>query len=133
MNIMVFSSRLCLSCRITAAQTAEDKAGLGIAADLNEPAGGLGEEPDGPEEDAKGNDLEGDGEPPREGRGPVVDKGEAELEPVGHDDTKDVEGELDGDELAARGVFGRLCRPYGYDGVEDTRTDSIYGPCCLCG
>ena len=47
------------------------------------------------------------------------------FEPVGHNDTEDVEGELDGDELASGSVFRRFGCPDGDDGVQDAGTPTV--------
>lgn len=140
-----------------AAEALEDEARLVLAADLDEPAGGLGHEPDDDEEDDEREDLEGDGEAPDEGGLGVVVLGGAaavsddcqlmyirdtllsrsgdmggkgglrdvQFQPVGDDDAKDVEGKLECDKLAARGVGGRLGGPDGGDGVEDAGADAV--------
>ncbi len=110
---------------LVATQATEDEAGLFLTASLDEPAGRLGHDPDEAEEQHEGQDLEGDGEAPDEGGLGVVVLGGAKLEPVGDDDTEDVEGELKGDKLAARGVGGGLGGPDGGDGVEDTGADAV--------
>jgi hypothetical protein len=60
-----------------AAEPAEDEARLVFAADLDEPAGRLGEPPDDGEEEEERDDLEGDGEAPADRGCTVVDVGEA--------------------------------------------------------
>lgn len=110
---------------LVAAKAAEDKAGFLLAAGLDEPTGRLRHEPDEAEEEDERQDLECDGEAPDEGGVGVVVLGGAELEPVGDDDTEDVEGELEGDKLAAGGVGGGLGGPDGGDGVEDAGTDAV--------
>jgi len=47
------------------------------------------------------------------------------LHPVGYDDTEDVEGEFDSDELSSRGVFCRFGRPDRDDSVEYSRAPTI--------
>lgn len=56
--------------------------------------------------------------------------GDIQFQPVCEDDTKDVESELDGNELSTRGVVRDFCSPDGDDGVQDTRTDTIYKTRC---
>ena len=51
--------------------------------------------------------------------------GGSELEPIGNDDTSNIEGELKGDELATRGMRCCLCGPDGGDCVQDTGADSV--------
>ena len=51
----------------------------------------------------------------------------AVFDPVRHDDAENVEGEFDGDELAARGVASGFGGPDGGDGVEDAGADAVEG------
>lgn len=62
-----------------ATQTLQNVSCFLLAADLDQPTGGLGEEPDGDEENQKEDDLEGDGETPAEGGFTAVDEGEAAI------------------------------------------------------
>lgn len=48
-------------------ESTEDVTGFFVTALFDEPSWGFGEEEDGPQEDEKGEDLEGDGEPPAPG------------------------------------------------------------------
>ena len=108
-----------------AAEAAEDVAGLFLAADFHEPAGRFGHGPNDEEEEDEGHDLEGDGEAPNEGGVDLPVEGGAVFNPVGDDDAENVEGEFDGDELAARGVAGGFGGPDGSDGVEDAGSDTV--------
>lgn len=60
-----------------ATQPVEDISCFLFAVDFDEPPRRLGKEPDGSEEYQKKNDLEGDREPPTEGRFAVIDEGQA--------------------------------------------------------
>jgi hypothetical protein len=51
--------------------------------------------------------------------------GGIQFQPVCEDDTEDVQGELDGNELSTGGMVRDFCSPYGDDGVQDTRTDTV--------
>ena len=124
-NVLQLSLSSLALLALVATQTAEDEAGFFFITGLDQPARRLGHEPDEAEQDDEGDNLEGNGEPPDEGRLGVVVLGGAKLEPVGDDDTKDVEGELKGDKLAARGVGGGLGCPDGSDGVEDAGANAV--------
>lgn len=52
-------------------------------------------------------------------------EGNVLFQPVGHDDTEDVESEFDGDELATRLVLCGLGSPDGDDGVKNTGAPSV--------
>lgn len=56
--------------------------------------------------------------------------GGLQFEPVCYDDTEDVEGELNGDELSTAGVLGGLSCPDGDDGVQDTGSDTVNQTSC---
>ncbi len=110
-----------------AAETTEDEAGLFLAADFDEPAGGFGHGPYDEEEKDEGHDLEGNWEAPDEGRVFVTVEGGAVFDPVSDDDAKNVEGEFDRDELAAGCVTGCFGGPDWGDGVENTGSDAVEG------
>lgn len=48
-----------------------------------------------------------------------------QFEPVCYDDTEDVEGELDGDELATARVLSSLSCPDWHNGVQDTGSNTV--------
>jgi hypothetical protein len=58
-------------------EAGEDVARVCLAADLDEPTGGLGEDPDESKEQEEGDDLEADGEAPSDLGVSAVDEGEA--------------------------------------------------------
>lgn len=62
---------------VLAAETTKNVAGFFVSANLDEPARGLGEEPDDAKEDKERNDLEGDGESPSDSRIAAIDEREA--------------------------------------------------------
>lgn len=51
--------------------------------------------------------------------------GGLQFEPVCDNDTEDVEGELDGDELSTTCVLSSLGCPNGNNGVENTGSDAV--------
>lgn len=56
--------------------------------------------------------------------------GDVQLEPVGQNDTEDVQCEFNGNELSARGMLGGLGSPDRHDRIQNTSTDAIDKPCC---
>lgn len=48
-----------------------------------------------------------------------------QLEPVGQNDTENVQGEFNRDELSAGRVFGGLGGPDGHNRIQDPRSDSV--------
>ena len=126
--------KLCLSLAevlaALATKTAENVAGFLLTTDLDQPTGGLGEEPDDCKEDEQEENLEGDWEPPGEGCGSSFVKVAAVFEPVRNDDTANIQGEFDCNELASRGVLGRLGGPDGNDSVEHASTPAVDQASC---
>ena len=107
------------------AKTAENKSSFLFPPDFDEPARGFGHGPNDDEEEDKGHDLESDGEAPDERRVYLPVKGSAVFNPVSDNDTEDVEGEFDGDKLAAGCVAGGFSGPDGGDGVKNACSDSV--------
>ena len=124
-------------------ETTKDVARFVLAADLCEPTGGFGEQPDNAKEEKEWDDLESDGEPPDERsvtssveRAPTISNVSRSiaqrsalrnllLKPVGHHNTENVQGEFNGDELSTRFVLGGLGSPNRNDCIEDTRTETV--------
>lgn len=108
-----------------ATKTTEDVATFFLTTDFDQPTWGLGKDPDDGEEEEKWDNLESNREPPDEGAVTAFVEATGILKPVSDDDTKDVEGEFDGDELTAGLVLGSLGGPDGNDGVQDTGAPTI--------
>ena len=108
-----------------ATQASEDVASLTFTSHLDEPTGGLGEEPDESEKGHKGSDLEANGESPREAGGTAFVEAAAVLDPVGDNDTEDVEGEFHGNKLSTRSVLRGLSSPDRNNGIEHTSAPTI--------
>lgn len=108
-----------------ATKTAEDVAGFFLAANFDQPTWRLGEDEDNGEEEEKGDDLEGDREAPDERAIAFGIERASVLEPVGNDDTKDVEGEFDSDELSSGFVLGSFGSPDRNNGVQDTSAPTV--------
>ena len=108
-----------------ASETTEDIPRFFLPADFDEPARRFGHCPHHEEEEDEGHDLESDGEAPDEVGVDVMVEGGTVFDPVGDDDTEDVKGEFDGDELTTGGVAGGLGGPDGSDGVEDAGSDAV--------
>ena len=106
-------------------KTAENVAGFFFATDLGEPTWGLGKEPNNAQEEQKRDDLESDGETPGERGGSAFVEAASVFEPVGDNDTEDIQCEFNGDELTTRFVLGGFGGPDRHDGVENTSTPSI--------
>ena len=100
-------------------------ASLLLSANLNEPTGRLREEPADGEEEQQGSDLKCDGEPPGEFRKTSLIEVAAVFDPVGDNNTKDVQCEFDGNELSTGLVLSSLSGPDRNDGVEHSGTPSI--------
>ncbi len=90
---------------LVAADGGDDAVGFGDAVVAEEPAGGLGEEEHGADDQDGEDDLEGDGEAPDEVVGPV--RG-AVVDPVGDQAAEGDDAALDADEEAAVGGFAAL-------------------------
>lgn len=69
--------------------------------------------------------MESNGETPGERGRSVLIEATSVFEPVGNNDTKDVQCEFNGDELTTRLVLGGFGGPDRHDSVEDTSTPSI--------
>ena len=69
--------------------------------------------------------MESDGEAPDERRVYLPVKGSTVFNPISDNDTEDVEGEFDRDELAAGCVAGGFSGPDGGDGVKNARSDTV--------
>ena len=108
-----------------ATETAKDVASLFLTANLDEPTGGLGENEHDSEKEEQGDNLERNGESPREGAVASGVERAAILEPVSHNDTEDVETEFDGNELSTGRMLGGLRCPDGNDGVQDTGSPAV--------
>lgn len=83
---------------VLACEHRNDLAGLSVAVLEQQPAGRLGQVPDGAEDDEAEDDLEGERGAPR---GAAADKREAQVNPVRHHDTARDQGALDHDHGAA--------------------------------
>lgn len=108
-----------------ATETAQDVATFFLAADLDQPTWRFGEDPDNAKEKDKGDNLEGNRESPDERAVATLVEGATIFEPVSDDDTEDVEGEFNGDELSARFMFGGFGGPDGNNSVQDTSSPSV--------
>ena len=108
-----------------AAETTQYESGFLLAPDFDKPARRFGHGPHDEEEEDEGHDLESDWEAPDEGRIDLTVKGGAVFDPVSDDDAENVQGEFDGDELAAGCVAGGFGRPDGSDGVQNARPDPV--------
>lgn len=105
-------------------ETSKDVAGFLFTANLGQPSGRFWEEKANAEEKDERRNLEGDWEPPDKGRTALV-VGAGIFEPISNDDTKDVEGEFDSDELTSGCVVGGFGSPDRNDGVEDTSSPAV--------
>ena len=106
-------------------KTTEYKSGFLFPPDFDEPARGFGHGPNDKEEEDEGHDLESDGEAPDERRVYLPVKRSAVFDPIRDDDSEDVEGELNRDELTAGCVAGGFSGPDGGDGVKDAGSDAV--------
>ena len=115
-----------------ASKTSEDVAGFLLPADFDQPTGGFREEPYDGQEYKQKEYLEGDGESPGEGSRPVLVFAATKFNPVGDNDTEDVQCEFYRDELATARMFGCFSRPNWNDGIEHTSTPAIdQASCCM--
>jgi len=145
-DVLKLSLGLTHVCTSLTTKSTQDIARFFLTPDLGKPTWRFREEPDDAEEEEKRYDLECDGEPPNkagcsvpvEGAAAVdrsalnetkMREGNVLFQPVSHDNTKDVEGELDGNELTTRLVLRGLGRPDGNNGVQDTGAPSVDQTC----
>ena len=108
-----------------ASKTTEDVSCFFLASDFDEPPRGFRHSPDDEEEEDERHNLESDWEAPDEGGIHIMVERGSILDPVSDDDAENVEGEFDGDELAAGCVasgFGGPDRGYG---VQDTSSNTV--------
>ena len=103
----------------------KDVACFFFAANLDKPARRFRKDPDDCEEKEKWDDLKSDRKAPNEGAVATLVEAAAVLEPVRHHYTKNIQGELNSDELPSRFVFGGFGSPDWNNGVKDTSTPAV--------
>ena len=108
-----------------ASKTTEDVSCFFLSSDFDEPPRGFRHSPDDEEEEDEGHDLESDWEAPNEGGIHVMVERSSILDPVSDDDAENVEGEFNGDELAAGCVASGLGGPDGGYGVQNTGSNTV--------